>query len=909
MLSKKRASAIAIAMILTLSIVASAMLPNALAQFAALPQPGNVQHIYAFVNVGPNPVGVGQVVTINFFMAAPLVTSAAGGGAGDVPQNWTVVMTKPNGDKVVLGPFKGDTTGGSYTTFTPDQVGNYTFKAIFAQQLLINGVTALAAESPVVTLVVQEEPVQLGHYQITPLPTSWWQTPVTAENVQEWYKIAGPWLGYGSVVFAQTGGYNATGNYNPKTESVMSGHILWTKIWAGGGVNGLSGDEQSGHYWSTSQYWPKFAPVIINGIMYSDWKAESNSYQNGIIAVDLYTGQTLWRINTTTALRCGMVTQWYTPNMYGSVGPYIWTTGTLPAADTGGTRPANVGTQWNMYSGLTGQYVLSIVNGTNPTLTTDENGHIIGYYINSTAGTMRTFGNAPGFGNPPVTGYVTIAPDRPVLVCWNLSQALGSNWGWGPSLNTVIPFERGIMWAKPLPNATDKGEPINNPLIGVTNPVMAINGITNNAVVMTAGFTFGQGTGGQQVGWLLCGAMDASTGDVLWAHNFTSTETDTLAPDSRTNVWIQDGKLILVNMAYSDAFAIDARTGKKAWNTDLRKSDGSLPHGYNAFGLARLNGPESRIAILGFGGDIWCLNATTGTQLWYTSTNEILGNPGLETPYGVWPIWSFNSHAASKDFAYVAIGHEYNPPLFHGAQLLALNWTDGSLGWKILDTSVESTSIAYGVLLSRNCYDNMIYAFGKGPSKMTLDAPHVGVTTATPITITGTIMDVSPGTRYLAQPEVTMTKQNEVALRFPNGVPCVSDESQSHWMEYVYQQQPLPTNTTGVEITIDVIDSNNNYRTIGTTTSDTTGSFSFTWTPDIPGDFTVIATFAGSNSYYGSCAEAHFTATEAATPAPVITPQPGLATAGDVMMYSVIVAIAIIIAIAIVGLLILRKKP
>ncbi|MCW4045937.1 MAG: hypothetical protein NWE99_00020, partial [Candidatus Bathyarchaeota archaeon] len=95
----------------------------------------------------------------------------------------------------------------------------------------------------------------------------------------------------------------------------------------------------------------------------------------------------------------------------------------------------------------------------------------------------------------------------------------------------------------------------------------------------------------------------------------------------------------------------------------------------------------------------------------------------------------------------------------------------------------------------------------------------------------------------------------------------------------------------------------------GTTTSDTTGSFSFTWTPDIPGDFTVIATFAGSNSYYGSCAETHFTATEAATPAPVITPQPGLATAGDLMMYIAVAIIIIVIAIAIATVLLLRRRP
>ncbi len=77
-------------------------------------------------------------------------------------------------------------------------------------------------------------------------------------------------------------------------------------------------------------------------------------------------------------------------------------------------------------------------------------------------------------------------------------------------------------------------------------------------------------------------------------------------------------------------------------------------------------------------------------------------------------------------------------------------------------------------------------------------------------------MDVSPG-----------AKQSAVEKNFPNGLPCVSDDSMSKRMEYVYQQQLMPTNTTGVTVSIDVLDANNNYRNIGTATSDDHGFFSF----------------------------------------------------------------------------------
>jgi hypothetical protein len=129
----------------------------------------------------------------------------------------------------------------------------------------------------------------------------------------------------------------------------------------------------------------------------------------------------------------------------------------------------------------------------------------------------------------------------------------------------------------------------------------------------------------------------------------------------------------------------------------------------------------------------------------------------------------------------------------------------------------------------------------------------------------------------------------------------------SQFMAYLYMQKPEPTNTTGVPVSIDVIDSNGNYRTIGTTTSDASGAFSFQWTPDIPGKYTVIATFAGSTSYWPSSAESAFAVSEAPSVAPTATPQSNLATTADLMTYMVAVAIAIIIAIAIVGFLILRK--
>jgi hypothetical protein len=68
-------------------------------------------------------------------------------------------------------------------------------------------------------------------------------------------------------------------------------------------------------------------------------------------------------------------------------------------------------------------------------------------------------------------------------------------------------------------------------------------------------------------------------------------------------------------------------------------------------------------------------------------------------------------------------------------------------------------------------------------------------------------------------------------------------------MEYMFMQQDYPELAKGVEVVLNVVDSNNNYYEIGRTTSDVTGYYSLTWEPEIEGDYTIIATFEGSGAY------------------------------------------------------------
>ena len=110
-------------------------------------------------------------------------------------------------------------------------------------------------------------------------------------------------------------------------------------------------------------------------------------------------------------------------------------------------------------------------------------------------------------------------------------------------------------------------------------------------------------------------------------------------------------------------------------------------------------------------------------------------------------------------------------------------------------------------------------------------------------------------------------------------------------MRYVYQQLPKPANIKGVEVTINVVDANGNYRTIGTTTSDGNGYYTLAWKPDISGQYTVIATFAGTNAYYGASAQTAFFADELPTATPNQTTAP-LSTSDQYFLPAVAAIIA-----------------
>jgi hypothetical protein len=296
------------------------------------------------------------------------------------------------------------------------------------------------------------------------------------------------------------------------------------------------------------------------------------------------------------------------------------------------------------------------------------------------------------------------------------------------------------------------------------------------------------------------------------------------------------------------------------------------------------------------GGTVYAYNITTGKLVWNYNSTDLYHESYLGNDWWTVPV------AVTDGKIYLGtMEHSPLDPKPRGAPFYALNATTGALIWRA-DGLFRQTRwggrgiIGDSIIATMDTYDQQVYAIGKGPSATTVTSPDLAAAFGTPVVIKGTVMDISPG-----------TQSDNAKLRFPNGVPAVSDANQSEWMLYVYKQFAQPTGVLGVPVSIDATDPSGAFQHLGDTTSDASGTFSFMFTPSASGKYTIYATFGGSAAYYGSYAQTAL-GVQDKVEEPVVEPaQPTV-----VEQYFVPAVIGIIIAIIIVGavlaILVLRKR-
>ena len=128
---------------------------------------------YAYITVSPDPIGVGQTATIIAWLDKVPPTAGII-GLGDRWQDFRIEVTKPDGSKETLGPFTSDPVGSMWTTYTPTQVGTYTFQFSFpGQTIQAFGDYYQPSTSALNTLTVQQDAIQ--GWPAAELPEEYWE--------------------------------------------------------------------------------------------------------------------------------------------------------------------------------------------------------------------------------------------------------------------------------------------------------------------------------------------------------------------------------------------------------------------------------------------------------------------------------------------------------------------------------------------------------------------------------------------------------------------------------------------------------------------------------------------------------------------------------------------------------------
>jgi outer membrane protein assembly factor BamB len=706
----------------------------------------------------------------------------------------------------------------------------------------------------------------------------------------------------------------------------LTSHVMWTKPLQFGGVVGgdpfvagssnPDGAAQGAVYFEGSSYQPRFVnPIIINGyLFYTEPRSFSGPSSGPTDAVDLRTGQVLWSRTDVPQISFGYIYNLWDPDQHGTYPPILFTANFARAFDayTGdqlfnvtGVPTSTTTMPVASVAGPGGEQIRYVLNNLGTTANPQwylqqwNSSRIWIYDVNPFTGAGSV---SPSLINGSNLAFVTTFPVSPTNPSYTNTITVNAT----IPINATTTAQTG-QYAIPI---TTYDTNISLPATLNTMPnAPAIIGANYGDIILCRngslpiGFAASQNGGSQAPYTLFAINLNASkgaVGSILWMKNYNP---------PAGNITMQLPSVDYPNRVFVYQYyetmqwvGFNLDTGVPMWGptepeTAFNYYDWS---GYNPGVMAYGN-----LYSGGFGGVLYCFNDLTGELKW-TYGNGGVGNStyaGLNVFYGDYP--SYVQAIANGVVYFAADEHTIPNPLYKGCLARALNATSGEEIWTLSEypsewsTSGSEWATADGFTTFMNGLDNNIYNLGRGPSATTIQAPLTQITAGNKVIVQGTVTDISAG-----------TKQNQQAADFPSGVPVASDASMKDWMGYVYQQKPLPSNFTGVPVSIVAVDPNGNTIPLGTATTDANGLFHYTWiTPNVSGDYTVTATFAGTNGYWQSNAVTAMTVAEApqATAAPTQTPS----SVAD--QYFLPVSIAIILVIIVVGavlvLLLLRKRP
>ena len=795
---------------------------------------------FAFVMVSPNPVGVDQSVLITLQIDKVNPMSTI---RANLWEGLTCKITKPDGTSENKGPYTAYSMGNAFLSYTPTQVGTYKLEMNFPGQWANGSYTSISGS--------------FGSWDNqTGLPLIYenrWYTPSSATvdfTVQEDPIQAIPDVPLPTEPWRRPISAENKGWYQVADNWLMMNYDRTARTFSMTSFAPYTSAPDSPHI-----LWKQ--PVTFGGIVGGEFGDQT--YRTGLSYEDFYI----------PLIVNGRI-------IYADHGPSSFVgffAGPALSQDVFGTRCID------LYTGEEIWYVEDTYLAWAQTLQFDSgNEHgsltylwsISGFYPYQTWTMWDAFSGEKVVTIENVTAGTTVFGSRGELLSyslntysnrltlWNSTLAItgpGPIDYFSPMVGSVIDGNRGVQWSVAIPDVP----------------------------------------GSQVIDWIgedviIAETIDASQFPISINHvaypMTLQTDSNGNYPTSINHLWYKERKNLFTHWpvnsgnidsgvyamwdeAKTQIHGYDITTGNELWITE------PLPMGWGLFsgGLHLAYGK----AYLGtYDGHLRAYDISDGSLVWDWNS----GSAGFENAYGAWPVYSFTI----ADGQLFVSNDEHSPDSvqWRGAKLWAVDAETGEGLWNVTGRLRHQT-ISDGILTAFNTYDNQIYTFGKGPSKTTVTAsPKVSVHGST-LVIEGTVTDQTPASI---------------------DTPAISDEDMGDWMAYLHMQTAMPSDVTGVEVSLDAVDPNGNYVHIGTATSDMSGFYSHVVTPDVPGKYTIIATFAGSNSYGSSYAETAINVEEApqATPPPETTPAPMTDT------YLAGSTVAILAGIAIAVFLILRKK-
>ena len=694
----------------------------------------------AYLSVTPSPVGLDQQLLVNMWIIPAIHRQRQFIGA------FEIVITKPDGTSETIGgidSYCGD--GTAWFNYVPDQIGTWKFKFNFLGMYYPAGyyyngkaypsLAAMPAEdlaklqqvqygsmsspanlgsayyqpdsSPVMEVTVQQNMV--ASWSPKPLPTDYWTRPAYSEN-REWWPILGNWpatgiVGGGPNWPAETNIYMNNYGFVPYVQAPNSAHVVWKRQGAMGGlIGGASGQITYELFAGTGEI--GYPTIIYMGRCYETITKVSQTGaapQNYWQCFDLRTGELYWE----RPLYAGE-----------AAGPTF-----IEYAEEAEEVPGATAR-----IGITA-YLVTIIGASG-----NNAGRILKYNPWNGALVINITGPLPGIGSgtpyagPNVLSIQNLGNSVPAaqryrLINWTIENNAGPGYAYNAyGLQPVVDnFTARVISNITFPFSglgTCDFEAMVSVNSGSINP--AGTGVTAGQYYMGASLRTGQllwnvtldsSTGYDQFfgvqpradhskfatrnrdGSYYC--FDINTGKFLWKSPMSAYPWGVW---EAYNVESAYGHIFMTD--YAGCSAINWETGKIDWTfvsptpfafETPYEVNGTGIYSFHSAGLVAdekvfvVNTEHSPSQPLTRGWRLFCLNATTGKNIWNISNGQ--GAPGSRT--------------------------------FQG-------------------------SVADGYLAMTNEYDGFLYVYGKGKSATTVTAPETAVPLGTSVLIQGTVLDQSP---------------------------------------------------------------------------------------------------------------------------------------------------------------------